>query len=243
MRTLNEFERDLLRELLDANSRGVPNLATMLDKRLKDIDLVRTNSGWALHFSAEAFQGPELVHTIRRLVRELVSAVHLLRELEANGFAFLYREAPFARRSRFGQLVVGQQAIVHEILDARLSQLLDEAAFSSILVNPGLIDYVREGFRMPDEVRADRDLRMNRRNLRVAAWALVLGVGIGLWQVGLADREVHYGKLQVEQVQQVQLDSAQYGALLDHIKVIGRHSGIHLESDSSTTQKACCTKH
>jgi len=102
---------------------------------------------------------------------------------------------------------------VAQVYDARLNKLLDETAFSSILVNPGLIVYVRNGFRMPDEVRADHDLLMNRRNLRIAAWALVLGVVIGLWQVCLAYREVHYGRLQVEQEQTVRLNPAQMDAL------------------------------
>lgn len=213
MRTLNEFEQQLVRNLVQANSIGVPSLAGMLDGRLRDIDLVRAQNHWDMHFDAHQFQAQGLVDAVRGLARDLVSAVHLLRELESSGLIILYSEAPFPNPARFGQLVQGNQAIPAQVHDARLNQMLDENAYSSILVNPGLIAYVREDFRMPDEVRADRDLRINRRNLRLAAWALVLGVGIGLWQVCLAYREVHYGRLQVEQEQTVRLDPAQMDAL------------------------------
>ena len=102
---------------------------------------------------------------------------------------------------------------------------------------------------MPEEVRADSDLRMNRRNLRIAAWALVLGVGIGLWQVCLAYREVHYGKIQVEQgeqTQQVVLDSTQVRAVMDELKsIVPTKPNDPLPTDSAVHQvpHACCSKH
>lgn len=240
MRTLNDFEQQLVRRLLHANTMGVPNLASMLDDRLLDIDLVRA-SYWEMHFDAQQYQAQGLIDAVRGLARDLVSAVHLLRELEANGLIILYNESPFPLPARFGRLVEGKQAIPAQVYDERLNQLLDETAFSSILVNPGLIAYVREGFRMPDEVRADNDLRMNRRNLRVAAWALVLSAGIGLWQVCLAYREVHYGRVQVEQAQQVVLDSAQYKELKQLHVCTG--DGHTMAGDSTATHKACCAKH
>lgn len=246
MRILNDFERELVQHLLQANSAGVPNLPAMLDARLKDIDLVRTATGWEVHFSAAEFQPQELVHHVRWFVRTLVSAVHLLRELESNGLIVLYNEAPFPQPARFGQLVQGHQAITATVQDARVNRMLDEMAFSSILLNPGLAVYVREGFRMPDEVRAENDLRMNRRNLRIAAWALVLGVGIGLWQVCLAYREVHYGRIQVEQgeqTQQVELDTVQYRTLLQHMRTSCKEGDHHGVNDSTVTRKACCAKH
>ncbi len=38
-----------------------------------------------MHFSAQRFQAQALVDEVRGLARDLVSTVHLLRELEANG--------------------------------------------------------------------------------------------------------------------------------------------------------------
>ncbi len=242
MKTLNEFEQRLVRNLLQANSIGVPSLIGMLDDRLRDIDLVRT-SFWEMHFDAQQYHAQDLMVTVRGLARDLVSAVHLLRELEATGLIILYDESPFPIPARFGRLVEGNPAIPARVYDERVNKLLDETAFSSILVQPGLIAYVRDGFRMPDEVRADNDLRMNRRNLRVAAWALVLGVGIGLWQVCLAYREVHYGKLQVEQTQQVQLDSAQYSTLLHRLDTASPADTTLARKDSTVNRKACCAKH
>jgi len=243
MRTLNEFEQTLVRKLLQANSIGIPSLPAMIDDWLKDIDLVHTSSHWEMHFDAQQFQGQLLVDRVREFSRQLVSLVHLLRELEVNGLVILYDESPFPTPARFGQLVQGNQPITAQVYDARVNQLLDQYAFSSILVQPGLIAYVRDGFRMPEEVRADNDLRMNRRNLRIAAWALVLGVGIGLWQVCLAYREVHYGKLQVEQTQQVQLDSAQYNMLLHRLDAVSPTDTALTGNDSTVTRKACCAKH
>ena len=196
-----------------------------------------------MHFDAQQFQANALVDGVRGLARVLVGAVHLLRELEANGLVILYDEAPFPNPARFGGLVQGRSAIPAQVYDARVNRLLDETAFSSILVQIGLVAYVRDGFRMPEEVRADNDLRMNRRNLRIAAWALVLGVGIGLWQVCLAYREIHYGKLQVEQTQQVQLDSAQYNMLLHRLDAVSPTDTALTGNDSTVTRKACCAKH
>lgn len=230
MRTLNEFEQQLVRNLVQANTIGVPNLVGMIDDRLRNIDLVRAAGHWEMHFDAQHYQAQGLVHAVRGLARDLVSAVHLLRELEANGLIILYSEAPFPNPARFGQLVQGNQAIPAHVHDARLNTLLDETAFSSILVNPGLITYMRDGFRMPDEVRADRDLRINQRNLRLAAGSLVLAVLIGIWQVCLAYREVHYGRLQVEQEQTVRLDSAQMDKLLQ------AHGIRHINSGIDTTR-------
>ncbi|HMU15196.1 MAG TPA: hypothetical protein PKE53_14475 [Flavobacteriales bacterium] len=243
MRTLNEFEQALVRKLLQANSIGIPSLPAMIDDWLRDIDLVHTPGHWEMHFDAQQFQGQVLVDRVREFSRQLVSLVHLLRELEVNGLVILYDESPFPPQARFGQLVQGNQFIPAQVHDARVNQLLDQHAFSSILVQPGLIAYVRDGFRMPDEVRADNDLRMNRRNLRIAAWALVLGVGIGLWQVCLAYREIHYGKLQVEQTQQVQLDSAQYNMLLHRLDAVSPTDTALTGNDSTVTRKACCAKH
>ncbi len=243
MRTLDEFEQNLVRRLLQTNTIGVPNLPGMLDARLRDVDLVRAAASWEMHFSVQRFQAQALVDEVRGLARDLVNTVHLLRELEANGLIVIYHESVFPKQARFGGLVQGDQPIAAQVYDRRVNQLLDETAFASILVKPGLIAYVREGFRMPEEVRADNDLRMNRRNLRIAAWALVLGVGIGLWQVCLAYREVHYGKLQVEQTQQVELDSAQYNGLKQQLHATFSGDGHTIATDSTATRKACCAKH
>lgn len=244
MRTLNEFEQELVRRLMHANTIGIPNLPAVLDRRLQHVELARTGPRqWDMRFDTQQYQAQGLVDAVRGLARDLVSAVHLLRELEANGLVILYDESPFPNPASFGQLVQGSAFLSAPIQDARLNQLLDETAFSSILVNPGLIAYVREGFRMPEEVRADNDLRMNRRNLRIAAWALILSVGIGLWQVCLAYREVHYGKLQVEQTQQVELDSAQYIGLMQQLHAACKGDGHTTASDSTATRKACCAKH
>jgi hypothetical protein len=249
MRTLDEFEQNLVRRLLHANSIGVPNLSGMLDARLKDVDLVRAAANWEMHFSSQQFQAQALVDEVRGLARDLVSTVHLLRELEANGLIVIYHESVFPNPARFGGLVHGHQPIAAQVYDLRVNQLLDETAFASILVKPGLIAYERDGYRMPEEVRADNDLRMNRRNLRIAAWALVLGVGIGLWQVCLAYREVHYGKIQVEQgeqTQQVALDATQAHALMDELKnIMPTEPNVSLRTDSVVQQgpHACCSKH
>jgi hypothetical protein len=246
MRTLNEFEHTLVRALLRENQAGGPSLVAVLDDRLRDVDLVRTANHWDMVFSAQHFQAQALVDEVRGLARDLASAVHLLRELETNGLVILYDESPFPNPARFGRLVQGHQTISAQIHDTRLNTLLDETAFSSILVNPGLVAYVRDGFRMPDEVRAYNDLRMNRRNLRIAAWALVLGVGIGLWQVCLAYREVHYGRLQVEQTQQVELDSTQAHLLLEEMKdMLPAKSLPTIQPDTVAPPKphACCHEH
>ncbi|MCC6839086.1 MAG: hypothetical protein IT230_02905 [Flavobacteriales bacterium] len=242
MRTLNEFERQLVQKLLQANTVGIPSLPAILDDRLRDVDIVRAQGHWEMHFDAQQFQANALVDGVRGIARVLVGAVHLLRELEANGLVILHDEAPFPNPARFGGLVQGQAAIPAQVYDARVNRLLDETAFSSILVQPGLIAYVRDGFRMPTEVRADNDLRMNRRNLRMAAWALVLSVVIGLWQVCLAYREIHYGKLQVEQTQQVQLDSAQFNTVLHRLETVCKNEGHHVVGDTSATMKTCSSK-
>ncbi len=244
MRTLTEFEQELVRRLLHANTSGIPNLPAVLDRRLQDVELARTGTRqWDMRFDAQQYQAQGLVDAVRGLARDLVSAVHLLRELEANGLVILYDESPFPNPATFGQLVQGNAFIPASIQDARLSQLLDETAFSSILVNPGLIAYVRDGFRMPEEVRADNDLRINRRNLSIAAGALIMSMGIGLWQVCLAYREVHYGQLQVEQTQQVQLDSAQYNGLKQHVPAVGNGEDHGTGGDSTVTRKPCCARH
>lgn len=243
MRTLDEFDRHLVSRLLHYNTIGVPNLPAMLDDRLRDIDLFRAAANWEMHFSAARFQGQTLVDEVRNLARDLVSAVHLLRELEANGLIVVYHETTFPNPPQFGGLVQGQQPIIAQVHDSRVNQLLDENAFASILVKPGLIAYERDGFRMPEEVRADNDLRMNRRNLRIAAWALVAGVVIGLWQVSLAYREIHYGKLQVEQggdIQTVLVDSAQVRGALDELKTLdSTRSSPSTSSDES--RHRCCS--
>jgi len=214
----------------------------MLDDRLRDVDIVRAQGHWEMHFDAQQFQANALVDGVRGLARVLVGAVHLLRELEANGLVILYDEAPFPNPARFGGLVQGRSAIPAQVYDARVNRLLDETAFSSILVQIGLVAYVRDGFRMPDEVRADQDLRMNRRNLRMAAWALVLSVMIDLWQVCLAYREVHYGQLQFEGMQQVELDSTQYGTLLHRLETACKNGDHHVVGDTSATNKICRAK-
>lgn len=249
MRTLDEFEQNLVRRLLHANTIGVPNLPGMLEARLRDVDLVRAAGNWEMHFSAQLFQAQALVDEVRGLARDLVSTVHLLRELEANGLIVIYHESPFPNPARFGGLVQGHQPIAAQVYDLRVNQLLDETAFASILVKPGLVDYVRDGFRMPEEVRADNDLRMNRRNLRIAAWALVLGVGIGLWQVCVAYNEVHYGRMQVEQgeqTQQVVVDSTQVRAIMDEVQSImptKPHVAIPPDTTGHKAPHACCSKH
>lgn len=212
MRQINNFEREILRRIVNYHNNGIiPNLASVIDPQLnnKDIYMDFAAGTAAIRADMQFYNQGTLVDEVRTLTLEIVTTVNLLRDLQNNGYVTLFLEAPLPNNARYGQLVVGNTYVTANINDPTVTSLLLDYSFKSILVGQPLLDFVSHDFRTEDKVNADNDSVVNRRNLMIAAVALVLSTLLSFWEIYNGTQEVKYGRLQIEQVQTVKLDSTQ----------------------------------
>lgn len=223
MRQINNFEKGILRRIIHYHNNGIiPNLCSVIDPRLanKDIYLDFVAGTAEIRADVQFYNAGTLIDEVRGLTLEIVTAVNLLRDLQNNSYVTLFLEAPLPNNIRYGQLVTGNAFIPATINDPTVTSLLLDYSLKSILVGQPLIDFVNNDFRTDEKVQADEEKvqtihesSVNRRNLNIAVIALVLSTLLTFWEIYNGTQEVKYGKMQVEQEQNVKLNESQQHAI------------------------------
>ena len=223
MREINDFEKDILRRIIHYHNNGiVPNVASILDHRLenKDIFLDYQNNAAEIRADIQYYNQGTLVDEVRTLTLEIITVVNLLKDLQNHSYVSLFLEAPLPNNIRYGQLVNGNAFVSATIHDPNVKNLLLDYSLKSILVGQPLIDFVTNDYRTNEQVQADNekaqalsDSRINKRNLYIAVVALVISTLLSFWEIYNGTQEIKYGKMQVEQEQNVRLNDNQQKSL------------------------------
>jgi hypothetical protein len=223
MREINDFEKDILRRIIHYHNNGiVPNVASILDHRLenKEIFLDYQNNAAEIRADIQYYNQGTLVDEVRTLTLEIVTVVNLLKDLQNHSYVSLFLEAPLPNNIRYGQLVNGNAFVSATIHDPNVKNLLLDYSLKSILVGQPLINFVTNDYRTNEQVQADNekaqaisDSRINKRNLYIAVVALVISTLLSFWEIYNGTQEVKYGKMQVEQEQNVRLNDNQQKSL------------------------------
>lgn len=228
MREINDFEKDLLRRIIHYHNNGiVSNVASILDHRLvnKDIFLDYQNNLTEIRADLQFYNQGTLIDEVRTLTIEIVSVVNLLKDLQNHSYVTLFFEAPLPNQIRYGQLVNGNTYVSATIHDPTVKTLLLNYSLKSILVGQPLIDFVNNDYRTNEQVQIDNekaqtlaDSRINKRNLYIAVVALVISTLLSFWEIYNGTQEVKYGKMQVEQEQNVRLNDTQQKSFEEKIE-------------------------
>lgn len=223
MRQINNFEKEILRVIIQYHNRGIiANLASVIDPRLSNKDIyIDFVAGTAeIRADFQFYTQGTLIDEVRGLTLEIVTTVNLLRDLQNNSYITLFLEAPLPKNARYGQLETGNRYVSAAINDPTVTSLLLDYSFKSILVGQPLIDFVKNYFRTDEKVQADQEKvqavhesSINRRNLNIAVIALVISTLLTFWEIYNETQEVKYGKKQVEQEQNVKLNEIQQQAI------------------------------
>lgn len=221
MRQINNFEKEVLKGIILYHNRGiVPNLASVIDPYLqnKDIYLDFAAKSAEIRADMQFYNQGTLIEEVRRLTLQIVTFVTLLKYLQDNGYLTIFQEATqLQNQQRFGQLIQSHTFVTATIADKNVTTLLLDYSLKSILVSQSLIDFVANNFRTEEKVRSDRDNLINKRNLNIAAIALMASTIIGVCGLFYSRLEVKYGRLQVEQEQNVRLNTNQIDNLVNRL--------------------------
>lgn len=209
MRKLNDFEKDIIRRIVYiSNNLDNPNYASVIDHLLVDKEVVLnyTNRSVSVNTDITFFHQDTLLEEVQKITLELVTTINLLEELEKFGYVLTFLEAKPNNPTTFGQFVRGNTPISYDLVDERIINLLLDYSVKTIIVRPSLQSYVTNNFKTDEEIKEEQerisqaeDLRTNKRNLRIAMWALIISTIIGIYEIYLGYQEVKYGKMQVEQ--------------------------------------------
>lgn len=259
MRQINNFEKEILRRILAYNNRGIiPNVASVIDPQLNNKDIYMDFVANIAEIRADMhfYTSGTLIDEVRGLTLEIVTTVNLLKDLQNNGYVTLFLEAPQPPNARYGQLVVGHTFVTATINDPTVTKLLLDYSFKSILIGQPLIDFVNNNFRTDEKVQADNaaiqtnnaaiqsaeDSSINKRNLKIAVGALVISTLLSFWEIYNGTQEVKYGKMQVEQEQNVKLNDDQQKSienkLQENKKILEDTKQTLLELKQLQTEKA-----
>ncbi|KAF2338029.1 hypothetical protein [Flavobacterium ginsenosidimutans] len=227
MREINNFEREILRRIIYYHNNGiVSNVASIIDYRLanKDIFLDYKNDLAEIRADMQFYNQGTLEDEVRILTLEIVTVVNLLKDLQNSSYVSLFLEAPLPIQIRYGQLVIGHAFVSATIHDPNIKSLLLDYSLKSILVGQPLVDFVDNDYKTNEQVQADReraqvisDSKINKRNLYIAVGALVISTILSFWEIHIGIQEVKYGKMQVEQEQNVKLNDSQQKSLEDRL--------------------------
>lgn len=209
MRQLNDFEKDIIRRIVYiSNNLDNPNYASIIDHLLvnKEVVLNYTNRSVSVNTDIIFFHQDTLLEEVQKITLELVTTINLLEELEKFGYVLTFLEAKPNNLITFGQFVRGNMLISYNLVDQRIINLLLDYSVKTIIVRPSLQLYVTNNFKIDDEIKVEQerisqaeDLRTNKRNLKIAMWALIISTILGIYEIYLGSQEVKYGKMQVEQ--------------------------------------------
>lgn len=233
MRQINDFEKAILRAIIQYHDNGIiPNLSSVIYPRLVNKDIYLNFDARTVEIRADTvfYNLGTITEEVRSITFEIVTAVNLLRDLQNNGYVTLFRESTWLGNIRYGQLVQGNSFIPATINDPDVTSLLLDYSLKSILVGQPLIDFVNNEFRTAEKVQADEekaqalhDSSVNKRNLNIALIALILSTLLTIWEIYNGTQEVKYGRMQVEQEQNVKLNDSQQLTIenkLDESKII-----------------------
>lgn len=242
MRQINDFEKAILKAIIQYHDNGIiPNLGSVIDPRLQNKDIYLDFVAGTVEIRADTlfYNAGTLIDEVRGLTLEIVTAVNLLRDLQKNSYVTLFLESPLPNNIRYGQLVVGHTYISATIHDPTVTSLLLDYSLKSVLVGQPLINFVNNDFKTDEKVQAEgdtaqalQDSSVNRRNLNIALFALCLSTLLTIWEIYNGTQEVKYGKMQVEQEQNVKLNETQQQAIenkLDESKKILKQTKVILQ--------------
>lgn len=242
MRQINDFEKAILRSIIRYHDDAIiPNLGSLIYSRLENKNIfLDFEAGTAeIRIDVDLYDQGILLDEVRALTLVVVSAVNLLRDLQSNSYVTLFLETPLPEMIEYGQLVSGNVYVSAPIYDPTITSLLLDYSLKSILVGQPLIDFVKNDFRTDEKVQADantdqalQDSSVNRRNLNLAVIALGLSTLLTIWEICNGTQEVKYGRMQVEQEQNVKLNETQQRAIesrLDESKKILEQSKVILQ--------------
>jgi len=193
MREINDFEKDILRQIIHYHNRGiVPNIASILDPILvnKDIFLDHQNNLAEIRADIGFYNQGTLIDEVRTLILEIVTIMHLLKDLQNHSYVSLFLEAPIPKNIRYGQLVHGNDYVAATIHDPNVRTLLLDYSLKFILVGQPLIDFISNDYRTNERVQADNekaqalsDSKINKRNLYIAVFALVISTLLSFCEI------------------------------------------------------------
>ena len=228
MRHLNDFEKDIIRRIVYiSNNIDNPNYASVIDHLLVDKEVVLnfTNRSVSVNTDIRFYQQDTLIEEVQKITLELVTTINLLEELEKFGYVLTFLEAKPNNPTIFGQFVRGNTPVQYDLVDERIINLLLDYSVKTIIVRPSLQAYVTNNFKTNEEIKEEQerisqavDLRINKRNLKIAMWALIISIVLGIYEIYLGHQEVKYGKMQVEQEQDVKLNDRQLQDLTNKIE-------------------------
>lgn len=221
MRQINDFEKKILNRIICYYNNGiVPNLASVIDPYLqnKDIYLDFVANIAEIRADMQFYNQGTLIDEVRNLTLRIVTSVTLLKYFQDNGFLTIFNEATLQQdQERYGQLIQKNDYVTARIADTNVKNMLLDYSLKSILVSQALIDFVANDFRTKEQVQTDRDNATNKRNLRIAVIALIASTIIGIWGLFYGSLEVKYGRLQVEQEQNVKKNKIQFDDLKNRL--------------------------
>lgn len=247
MRHLNDFEKDIIRRIVYiSNNIDNPNYASVIDHLLVDKEVVLnfTNSSVSVNTDFRFYQQDTLIEEVKKITLELVTTINLLEELEKFGYVLTFLKDKPNNPTIFGQFVIGNTPVKYDLVDERIINLLLDYSVKTIIVRPSLQAYVKNNFKTNEEIKEEQerisqaeDLRINKRNLKIAMWALIISIVLGIYEIYLGHQEVKYGKMQVEQEQDVKLNDIQLQDLTNKIETTSRQVELTAKQIEQTNNK------
>lgn len=126
----------------------------------------------------------------------------MLEELEKFGYVLTFLEAKPNNPIIFGLFVRGNTPVLFDLVDKRIIDLLLDYSVKTIIVRPSLRAYVTNNFKTDEEIKEEQerisqveDLRINKRNLKIVMWALIISIVLGINEIYLGYQGVKYGKI------------------------------------------------
>jgi hypothetical protein len=171
MRAINDFERAIIKRILDYSKRGDnPNIASVIHPLLRDKDIVLDfkNTAVELRLDSHVYNNDDISTIVQKITNELVITVNLLDYLEKNGYVVTYLDSNVVSPYSYGQLVLGNKFIKYDFVDLKLIDLLLNFSLKTILVSQELIDFVEKyGY----QSRADYNTHIS---INIAVFSLII---------------------------------------------------------------------
>lgn len=202
---LSDLEKDFLQRTVHLSEKTHDMfLSNLLDKDLENIDvyLDRQRNIAEFRFDQNSFSDEtDFIFKVREMSWTFMKLVKLLKYLESENYLYLYQESGPNNTSRFGQLIQGNPYICYQIYDPDIKKLLIDYSHRTIVVGQTLIDYVKNNYQTPEQIRhtenkqiAEQNLKVannsidkaeigiiqSKKSIKTATWAIIVSIVLGL---------------------------------------------------------------
>jgi hypothetical protein len=184
MRPLSSFEKRLLGKMIEISKQpeASNNIMNLLDEDLEGVRLSvnREERTAQLMFEVHGVGLPTLLELqqitsrVTPLMQLIISAINLIQYLEKEGYVILFRRVEFPSNVvEFGRGATNVPYQAFPIPDAKVVEFLIQGIELVIIVVEPLIQYVKDGYRTPEDRRHQQNLKWTRIGVVVA---FVVGV-------------------------------------------------------------------